>query len=98
MATVEGFEPPNAGIKIQCLNQLGDTAMKRSSFRAVSGLSRRHILSEGRQSIECLRVNEGVRVFPRRQTVFPVGQKKNEREVVNCMNGGRYRNRTYVSR
>ena len=49
----------------------------------------RQIKSEGRQSIECLRVNEGVRVFPRRQTVFPVGQKKNEREVVICMNGGR---------
>ena len=25
LAGVEGFEPANAGIKIRCLNQLGDT-------------------------------------------------------------------------
>ncbi len=25
MAGVEGFEPSHAGIKIRCLNQLGDT-------------------------------------------------------------------------
>ena len=30
LAGVEGFEPANAGIKIQCLNQLGDTPTQDS--------------------------------------------------------------------
>ena len=32
LAGVEGFEPANAGIKIRCLNQLGDTPTRDSCF------------------------------------------------------------------
>jgi hypothetical protein len=58
LAGVEGFEPANAGIKIRCLNQLGDTPTQdccccpaafrpRASATHLSIVARKHFLEPG---------------------------------------------------
>ena len=39
LAGEEGFEPSHAGIKIQCLNQLGDSPTRVGSYGLTTGKS-----------------------------------------------------------
>ncbi len=43
MAGEEGFEPSHAGIRIQCLNQLGDSPVELQNDIITDHLKKRHI-------------------------------------------------------
>src|SRR5450830_327884 len=58
MAGEQGFEPWNAGIKIQCLNQLGDSPTQSAVCRSCALLTSRAIR---RQTNFLLRLGSGLR-------------------------------------